>query len=155
MEQYRHTAKLYTWLVSITRNESLALIRKRKVQLFSLDDEHIRAAADFIHAGRGLQQTPEQIVVRKEVVSLFQQCLERLLPGTRPIVMMRLMEDRSNAEIASELKISLNAVKIRYHRGCKQVGQLVRMKMEHPHPHLDPPSRAEPPFTRYLDAPRQ
>ena len=138
--QYRHAGSLFTWLVSIAKNQSLALLRKRKVQLLSLDHEPVRAAAELKHAARGRQLTPEQIMLRKELAGMCWQCVGRLFPGTRIVVVMRLIEDQGNAEIASRLNISKNAVKIRYHRGLQELKRLVRTKMDRPH--LLMPSRS-------------
>ena len=127
--QYRQTAPLYTWLVSITRNECFALIRGRSVQMVSLNEERTQIAVEFIHAWGGTEQSPEQIVNWKEVAHLCRECMARLLPRFRTVVIMRLIEDRSNAEIADHLKISVSAVKVRYHRGRKQLCRLVANKL--------------------------
>lgn len=126
ISQYCHRAALCSWLVTITRNESFALIRRRAVE------QRARRALKFIDSGRPSPQTPEQMVMRKEVAHLCQECIACLLPNNRTIVIMRLIEERSNAEIASQLRISVNAVKIRYHRGSKQLRLLVGRKLADP-----------------------
>jgi len=132
--QYRQTSSLFTWLVSIATNESLMLMRKRKASLLSMDCKPVQLAAEFAHAARSRHQTPEQIVIREELAGMCRQCVGSLFPlTTRTVVVMRLMEDQRNAEIASQLNISMNAVKIRYHRGLRELKRLVRRKMEHPH----------------------
>jgi RNA polymerase sigma-70 factor (ECF subfamily) len=127
MQQYRGNSALYTWLVSIARNESFGLIRARKVELVSLDE------ARLTNAGPGSTQTPEQIVIREEILRLCLDCVGHLRPRIRTIVIMRLIEDRSHEGIASQLKISVNAVKVRYHRGFKTLCELVSRKLTHPH----------------------
>jgi RNA polymerase sigma-70 factor (ECF subfamily) len=120
MRQYRGAAALSTWLVSIARNESFALIRARKVEFVSLDEAVLRD---------GLSQTPEQVAMHAEIVNLCLDCVSHLRPRTRAIMIMRLMEDQSHEGIADHLKISVNAVKVRYHRGFKKLCGLINRRL--------------------------
>jgi RNA polymerase sigma factor (sigma-70 family) len=126
--QYDHRAALCSWLMTITRNESFGLIRRRAVE------QRTRRAFTFMNGGRCSPQTPEQMVLREEVADLCRECIACLLPNNRTIVTMRLIEERSNEEIARHLRISVNAVKIRYHRGSKQLRLLVGRKLAHAQP---------------------
>ncbi len=124
IREYRRTAALYTWLVSIARNECLALIRKQRVNLVSLDEAK--------EISSGFPKTPEQMVIREEIVRLCLDCVGKLRPGIRTIMIMRLIEDRSHEGIAAQLKISVNAVKVRYHRGFKTLCGLVTRRLARP-----------------------
>jgi RNA polymerase sigma-70 factor (ECF subfamily) len=126
MQQYRGSAALFTWLVSIARNESLSLIRARKARFVSLDEVRLT------HSRPGLLPSPEQIAIREDLVRLCLDCVTHLRPRIRTIVIMRLVEDQSHEGIADQLKISVNAVKVRYHRGFKTLCELVGKRLAQP-----------------------
>lgn len=122
--QYRQSAALFTWLVSITRNQSLSLIRHRAVEL------RTQTAFQVLEGRRIPPPTPEQMLFGQEVAELCQESIECLMPSLRAIVIMRLREERSNAEIAKHLNISVNAVKLRYSRGFRQLCALLGGKLD-------------------------
>ena len=56
-----------------------------------------------------------------EVRDQIRRCLEELPPGKRDVLVLRIMEQRTNQEIAEILKIEPNTVAVRYRRALEDV----------------------------------
>jgi RNA polymerase sigma-70 factor, ECF subfamily len=126
--QYRSQAAFYTWLVSITMKESITFLRKRKVVPISLDNARTNVERELSRLSQE-QPNPEDIAIVRDLEDHLLDCLTHIPPNMRTILLLRLVEDQSNDEIASHLHISVNAVKIRYHRGVKQLRQMMSRRL--------------------------
>jgi len=56
-----------------------------------------------------------------EVRDHIRRCLEELAPAKRDVLVLRIMEQRSNQEIAEILKLEPNTVAVRYHRALEDL----------------------------------
>jgi RNA polymerase sigma-70 factor (ECF subfamily) len=118
LHRFRGDSQLSTWLGRIVINAALthrrALRRRPEESLDGLlerdhDDEPRRRRASFASAGPSQDWT----VLRSETSSILRLAVDRLPAAYRTVVTMRYYEDYAIAEIASRLRITQNAVKLR------------------------------------------
>lgn len=104
----------YAWLVRVTVNASLKILRHRK--RFSDDNEELATiAADFKY--------PEQS-------ELF-EAVSELGPNYKTVILLYYYDDMSTAEIAKILKISSTAVTTRLDRARKQLKKILEGRNYH------------------------
>ncbi len=106
------------WLLTIVRNASLDLMRRRAVRRSdSLDERHEEFGAEVIdhHAD------PEADSRRSELRRDMWQALGRLKPKEREILVLRDYQDLSYAEIANVLSIPVGTVMSRLHRARRSL----------------------------------
>lgn len=116
MRQYDGQRSFVTWLLSIAAHYCIDQIRKRRMQIFSLDE------ADYLEppdTGPG----PEQALSLDEDQRKVRGLLEQLSPQDRAAVVMYYWYDFSYDEIASALSLTLSAVKSRLHRARLALAQ--------------------------------
>jgi RNA polymerase sigma-70 factor (ECF subfamily) len=82
--------------------------------------EHVPASAAELVDRR---TSPSGVLVRDDERELFARALERLSPKLREILELFYWQDRSIAEIATQLGISVGTVKSRLHRAREQVAE--------------------------------
>jgi RNA polymerase sigma-70 factor (ECF subfamily) len=120
---FRGDSNLSTWIYRIATNSALDKLRSsmaeqpyRQHQAIELQaDGENDAAEDKVPLDA---QTPsvEAMAIREEMNACIRDFIERLPEAYRTVMVLAELEGFTNAEIASILGVSLDAVKIRLHR---------------------------------------
>ena len=106
------------WLKRIVINRSRDLIRKRRVR---------EGAAGDVSRERDIPPpSPESILSERESVDRFLRGLDRLSPEYREVLIPHFLEDLAYPELAELLEISVNAVRIRVHRGLGRLRETIK-----------------------------
>lgn len=114
IKKYDQTRSFATWLLSIAAHYCIDQIRKRRMQLISLDDFPQIQLADETPA-------PETAVSKREEQIRVQRILKTLSPIYRAAVVMYYWYDFSYEEIAENLSLTVSAVKSRLHRARREM----------------------------------
>ena len=118
---FRQESKVSTWIYQIATNA--AIDRLRKKQLPQVGEELLDGAqaGEFLsersHSGGRKVSQPELKLIHREMNSCIRGVVEELPEIYRTVVVLHEMEGLKNREIAEILGVSLDAVKIRLHRG--------------------------------------
>jgi RNA polymerase sigma-70 factor (ECF subfamily) len=120
LDSYNPAHKFSTWLLSITSNYCIDIIRKRRAILLSLDEPLPPHPALMSEREAG----PESRMVQGEEEALIQQLLAELAPEYRQTVVLRYWYDLSYEEIAEMMDTTVSAIKSRLFRARKQLADL-------------------------------
>jgi RNA polymerase sigma-70 factor (ECF subfamily) len=108
-----------TWLLSIAAHYCIDRLRRRKLPIFSVDeDEESTFEIPDAHALH-----PEAEAVHGEQREQIQAMVQCLDATDRAAIVMRYWYDFSEKEIAEALNLTVSAVKSRLHRARKQLGK--------------------------------
>lgn len=111
LSDFRGDAKFSTWLYSIVNSTSITFLRKKKLEVQSLDNEHVFETADNIVSG------PHVIAIeQKSKVEMITKAIELLSPDDAKIITLFYRAEQSLEEIAQILNIEANTVKVKLHR---------------------------------------
>jgi RNA polymerase sigma-70 factor (ECF subfamily) len=119
MGKFRGDAKLSTWLVRITVNESIARLRKRKrtAEVIRLDGE---AGPDPETAETNMKESateqPERAAIRGQARRLLEAKIDELPDAFRTVFVLRAVEEFSVEEVAAALAIPEATVRTRFFR---------------------------------------
>jgi len=108
---FKGESKFSTWLYTIATTSSLSWLRKKKVELRSLDDETVFARADNIDGGLHANQ-----IEQKSRVQLVNEALRLLSPEDAEMITLFYKGEQTLDEIAQVLGIETNTAKVRLHR---------------------------------------
>lgn len=108
------TSNALAWINQIARNQVLTHYAQRKRRQECSDDELSEHAAESDVSGQEARMTTNS--------PAFKAALEALKPSVKRVIILRFFNDKSLAEISSEMNVSLGTVKTWLHRG------LARMK---------------------------
>lgn len=117
LDSYNSQHKFSTWLLSITSNYCIDLIRKRRKQLLSIDGPLPPHPALISEQAKG----PEAQAVQGEEQELVQLLLASLPEEYREAVVLRYWYDMSYDEIAEVMMTSVSAIKSRLFRARRQL----------------------------------
>lgn len=116
LRQYDNQRSFLTWLLSIAAHYCIDQIRKRRMNLLSLDDAVYLDPPDTAPG-------PESTLSMGEEQKKVRMLLDKLSPQDRAAVIMLYWYDLSYDEIAEALSMTVSAVKSRLHRARQVMAQ--------------------------------
>jgi RNA polymerase sigma-70 factor, ECF subfamily len=118
LSDFRHEARLSTWLTRIVINEALARVRRRRelIELSLLDRAADGSLRVLLLPHAPSPSDPESDAGRAQLRRMLERAVDELPPNFRTVFIMREIEEMSVEETASQLGISPATVKTRLHR---------------------------------------
>lgn len=119
LHMYDPSHKFSTWILSITSNYCIDLIRKRRALLLSIDEPlpaHPALQSDRIEG-------PEAQAVIGEREEMVQRLLQTLPEDYREAVVLRYWYEMPYEEIAETMDTSVSAIKSRLFRARRQLAE--------------------------------
>ena len=118
---FRGESKFSTWLYTITTTSCITFLRKKKLEVQSLDNEKVLAHAENIDGGMRANQ-----VEQKSRIAMVNQAIAMLSADDAQVITLFYKGEQSLDEIAQILGQETNTVKVRLHRAR----QRLKEKME-------------------------
>lgn len=111
LADFRGASKFTTWLYTIVNNTCITFLRKKKLDIRSLDNEHVFATADNIDSG-----IRANMVEQKSKVGMVNDAIGLLGTDDAQIITLFYKGEQSLEEIAEILGLETNTAKVRLHR---------------------------------------
>ena len=126
LADFRGDAKFSTWLYTIVNNTCISFLRKKKLNIQSLNDERVFATADNQDAGfraDGVEQKSRHAMVA--------EAISQLKPDDSAIITLFYKNEQSLEEIAQILGLEVNTAKVRLHRARTRLKELMETHFAH------------------------
>jgi len=114
LQRYDRNRPFATWLLSIAAHYCIDRLRRRKLSVFSLDEENDECVTFEI--ADPASPNPEAESVKREERDRLHILLKDLDATDRAAIVLRYWNDYSEIEIAESLNLTVSAVKSRLHR---------------------------------------
>ena len=111
LADFRGASKFTTWLYTIVNNTCISFLRKKKLDIHSLDNEKIFEMADNQDSGMRAN-----MIEQKSKVAMVNDAIRLLNPDDAQIITLFYKAEQSLEETAQVLGIEVNAAKVRLHR---------------------------------------
>lgn len=111
LHTYDPERKFSSWLLAIASHYCIDMLRRRHVNLASIDDLPPMIELSMPHA-----EQPEQLILEAQSSDRVQTLLNSLEPAYRIPVILRYWYDMSYKEIADALNVTESTIKTRLHR---------------------------------------
>jgi len=111
LADFRGASKFTTWLYTIVNNTCISFLRKKKIDIWSLDNEQVFEKAD--HADPGMRADQ---VEQKSRSAMVTKAIAMLGPDDAQVITLFYKGEQTLEEIAQVLGIETNTVKVRLHR---------------------------------------
>ena len=111
LKDFRGESKFSTWLYSIVNSTAITFLRKKKLDVSSLDNEHVFEQADSKDSGTSANQ-----VEVKSKVEMVTKAIQLLSPDDARLITLFYKAEQSLEEIANILGMETNTVKVKLHR---------------------------------------
>ena len=111
LADFKGTAKFSTWLYTIVNTTCITFLRKKRLDVKSLDDERTFEVADNQDSGFRANQ-----VEQKSRLNMVNQAIAFLSPDDAEIITLFYKNEQSLEEISQILGVEVNTAKVRLHR---------------------------------------
>lgn len=122
IDTYDDSFEFKTWLITISKNLHVDLIRKRKKNILDEMDDH----GDAIK--KALDESPsaeDQLIIEQNLSNLLFH-IKKLKPHYQEVINLRYFNELSYAAIAKELNEPLNNVKVKLLRAKKLLAEIIK-----------------------------
>jgi RNA polymerase sigma factor (sigma-70 family) len=117
LDQYSPSFAFSTWLFKIASNNSIDFIRKKRIQVTSIDAGYMTDDGERMHVdAKSLTMNPEETIMQGQRVTHMRLLVSKLKPKYRELVEKRYFEEMSYEEIAEEMNLPLGTVKAQLFR---------------------------------------
>lgn len=111
LADFKGTAKFSTWLYTIVNTTCITFLRKKRLDVKSLDDEKTFEVADSQDSG-----FQANLVEQKSRQNMVNQAIAMLNPDDAEIITLFYKNEQSLEEIGQILGLEVNTAKVRLHR---------------------------------------
>jgi RNA polymerase sigma factor (sigma-70 family) len=111
LADFKGTAKFSTWLYTIVNTTCITFLRKKRLDVKSLDDEKTFEVADSQDSG-----FQANVVEQKSRQNMVNQAIAMLNPDDAEIITLFYKNEQSLDEISHILGLEVNTAKVRLHR---------------------------------------
>lgn len=122
LHRYDQSRPFATWLLSIGAHHCIDRLRRRKLSVFSMDEE--REDGTVFEIADPASPDPEVESTKREDRDRLHLLLRDLDETDRVAVIMRYWYDYSEIEIADSLRLTVSAVKSRLHRSRRALAEM-------------------------------
>ena len=121
LADFRGDSRFSTWLYTIVTTTSITFLRKKKLEVHSLDNEKVLAAVENVDSGFSANQ-----VEQKSKVQMVNEAIQLLSSDDARILTLFYKGEQSLEEIGQIIGAEANTVKVKLHRAR----QRLKEKME-------------------------
>ena len=123
IDTYKEEYEFKTWLIAISKNIHIDLIRKRKKTILETggSNEVIKKVLD------DAPTVEDQLIIEQNLATLLQH-IKKLKPHYRKVINLRYFNELSYADIAKELDEPINNVKVKLLRAKKLLAEAIKNK---------------------------
>ena len=111
LADFRGESKFSTWLYTIANTTSITFLRKKKLDVHSLDNEKVFEVADSKDSG-----LRANLVEQKSRVNMVNEAIAMLSPDDAEIITLFYKAEQNLEEISRILRLETNTAKVRLHR---------------------------------------
>lgn len=126
LHNFKQTAKFSTWLYSIVYTTAMTFLRKKKLNIQSLDDEGGLLQLE----NHVLEQSFDEVEHRSKMV-FVNHAIDQLLPADAAIIMLFYQGEQSLEEIGLALGMEKNTVKVKLHRARHRLKEKIENILSH------------------------
>lgn len=123
---FQQTSKFSTWLYSIVYTTAMSFLRKKRIDTESIDNEEA-----FIQVEAKESDYSVVTIDQKIRNKYLQQAIAMLLPDDAAIITLFYQGEQSLEEIATEMGMETNTVKVKLHRARHRLKDKLEGLLKH------------------------
>ncbi|MUU77970.1 RNA polymerase sigma factor [Winogradskyella endarachnes] len=121
IDTYKEEYKFKTWLITISKNIHIDLVRKQKQTIKNTskddNDNYFQIVDD--------SPTPEDKIITEQNLAKLLRDIKKLKPHYQEVINLRYFQELSYKEISEELKEPINNVKVKLLRAKKLLAAII------------------------------
>jgi RNA polymerase sigma factor (sigma-70 family) len=126
LADFRGDSKFSTWLFTITRTTCLSFLRKKKLDILSLDNERTGIQVENRESGFNAN-----LVEQKSKHAMLNQAISMLSPDDAQVLNLFYKADQTLEEIGKIMRLDPNTVKVKLHRARHRLKDKMEKNFAH------------------------
>lgn len=122
---FKQTAKLSTWLYTITYTTAMTFLRKKRLDTSSINDEET-----FLQLENHTSSLNANVYERQNSHNFLNDAIKLLLPDDAAIITMFYKGEQSLEEIAEVLNMEANTIKVKLHRARQRLKEKLQFLLK-------------------------
>lgn len=118
---YKEDYKFKTWLITISKNIHIDLVRKQKKSIRNTSKDNDENYLEIIDDS----PTPEDKIITEQNLAKLLRDIKKLKPHYQEVINLRYFQELSYKEISEELKEPINNVKVKLLRAKKLLAAII------------------------------
>ncbi|MGB0878940.1 MAG: RNA polymerase sigma factor [Polaribacter sp.] len=115
--------KFKTWLITISKNIHIDLIRKKKS---SISIETTKEQENEVYTIIDENPTPEDTIIREQNLAKLLRDIKQLKPKYQEVINLRYFQELSYKEISKQINEPINNVKVKLLRAKKLLARIIK-----------------------------
>ncbi len=124
IETFKDDFKFKTWLITISKNIHIDLLRKHKNHISQRNFNDVEKAYQILDESPTVEDT---LITEQNLAKLLRD-IKKLKPDYQEIINLRYFQELSYKEISKELNEPMNNVKVKLLRAKKLLAEIIREK---------------------------
>lgn len=125
IDTYNNTYVFKTWLITISKNIHIDLVRKRKSSISTTSNN---SDNDDFHNIIDESPSPEDKLITEQNLAKLLRDIKKLKPHYQEIINLRYFQELSYHEISEQLNEPINNVKVKLLRAKKLLSEIIKRK---------------------------
>ena len=125
IDTYNNTYVFKTWLITISKNIHIDLVRKRKSSISTTSNN---SDNDDFHNIIDESPSPEDKLITEQNLAKLLRDIKKLKPHYQEIINLRYFQELSYNEISEQLNEPINNVKVKLLRAKKLLSEIIKKK---------------------------
>ncbi|MBF8148413.1 sigma-70 family RNA polymerase sigma factor [Winogradskyella sp. F6397] len=121
IDTYNDAYKFKTWLITISKNIHIDLVRKQKNTINNTSKDNEYRYLDIVDNS----PTPEDKIITEQNLANLLRDIKKLKPHYQEIINLRYFQELSYKEISIELNEPINNVKVKLLRAKKLLAEII------------------------------
>lgn len=121
IDTYNEDYKFKTWLITISKNIHIDLVRKQKKTIKNTSKDSEDNYFDIVDDS----PTPEDRIITEQNLAKLLRDIKKLKPHYQKVINLRYFQELSYKEISEELKEPINNVKVKLLRAKKLLAAII------------------------------
>lgn len=126
---YEH--QFASWLFKITNNHCIDYVRKKRLQVYSIDDQVKTEDGEIGYEIPDSTYEPDLNLLREQKSKLIRSAIEALPKKYREVILLRHQEELSYEEIANETGLPVNTIKVQLFRARELMYKFLKDRIKH------------------------
>ena len=118
---YNEDYKFKTWLITISKNIHIDLVRKQKKSIRNTSKDNEEGYFEIVDDS----PTPEDKIITEQNLANLLRDIKKLKPHYQEVINLRYFQELSYKEISEELKEPINNVKVKLLRAKKLLAAII------------------------------
>lgn len=118
IDQYDDKYNFKTWLITISKRLWIDDQRKKEVETTKISKQ--------VSAMISEEASIEDELIQKQYIKTIKSAIDTLKPDDKNVLIKRLFEDKTYAEIADEMDESVNAIKVKLLRAKRKLAKMIK-----------------------------